>query len=346
MARKYVILCRGAFNYILNKTGTMLIRYFPDQVVAVIDPAQAGKTSQDVLGYGGDIPVVRTFSETLLFHPDTILIGNAPQGGGITPEYRAEILAAIQAKCNVISGMHVFLNDDREIRKAAEENGCLLSDLRRPPKPPHFPKGSWKERKVPVLLVVGTDCDTGKMTTAWELTCRLRKNGWKIEFVGTGQTGILLAGQGVPVDAVVADFMAGEIEYAIDLVAEDCDLVIVEGQGSITNMYYSGVTLGLLHGAMPDWMIMTHEPNRILDVTDYPMADLAAVMRLHLDLMKTFKSTRFIGFNLLTHAMDDNAAGEAIENLEQEFGIPATDLIRFGDRQLITTIEGELMQWT
>ncbi|NOZ74732.1 MAG: DUF1611 domain-containing protein [FCB group bacterium] len=324
----------------------MLIRYFPDRVLAVIDPQKAGKTAQDVIGYGGDIPVVNTFSETVSLRPDTILIGNAPQGGRITPEYRAEILAAIAAHCNVISGMHVFLGEDPEIRSAADRAGVELTDLRRPPKPPHFPRGSWKDRKTPVMLVVGTDCDTGKMTTAWELTLRLRQKGWKVEFVGTGQTGILLGGQGVPVDAVVADFMAGEIEYVIDHVSENTDLIVVEGQGSITNMYYSGVTLGLLHGAMPDWMIMTHEPNRTLDVTDYPMADLESVMRLHVDLMKPFKSSKILGFNLLTHALNEEEAIHAMDDLESKFNIPATDLIRFGNRELVTTIDQELKSWT
>ncbi len=342
---RYAILCQGAFNYILNKTGNMLIRYFPDQVCAVIDSGQAGKTAQDVLGYGGTIPTVSSFAEANTFEPDTILIGNAPQGGRITPEYRAEILAAIDAGCNVISGMHVFLNDDIEIRTAAEQAGVTLTDLRRPPKPPHFPKGSWKQRKIPVLLVVGTDCDTGKMTTAWEITLRLRKQGWKVEFIGTGQTGILLGGQGVPVDAVVADFMAGEVEYSIDQVSQDCDLIVVEGQGSLTNMYYSGVTLGLLHGAMPDWMIMTHEPSRTLDVTDYPMVEMDSVLQLHLDLMKPFKASRFLGFNLLTHAMPEEDAIQAFEHVENQYGIPATDLVRFGNRNLIDRIAQELRTW-
>ncbi len=323
----------------------MLIRYFPDQVAAVIDPEKAGMTAQQVLGYGGDIPVVSTFKECQQFNPDTVLIGNAPQGGFIRPEYRVEILEAINSGCNIISGMHTFLIDDPEIRTVAENADISLRDLRRPPKPPHFPKGSWKTRKTPVLLVTGTDCDSGKMTTAWELTLRLREKGWDTEFIGTGQTGILLSGNGVPVDAVVGDFMAGEIEYAIDQVADHCDLVIVEGQGALTNMYYSGVTLSLMHGAMPDWIVMTHEPSRKLDVTDYPIVPLETVVQLHLDLMKPFRSTKFVGVNLLTHQMTEDAALDAINSVENQINKPVTDLIRFGNRQLIDAIDVELKSW-
>ena len=193
-----------------------------------------------------------------------------------------------------------------------------------------------------MLLIVGTDCDTGKMTTAWEISERLKKRGKKIEFIGTGQTGILLSGNGIPVDAVVGDFMAGEIEYAIDQIEDDIDLIIVEGQGSLTNMYYAGVTLGLLHGAMPDYMVMTDEPNRKLDVTGYKMASIGIVMDLHLSLMNNFKKSKFLGINLLTLHMDEDEALNTIADFESEFQIPTTDLIRFGNRKLIEKIEEEI----
>ena len=340
--KRFVVLCHDAFNYIKNKTGNMLIRYRPDEVVAVIDREKVGSNCEEEVGVGGDTPVLANFNASLHLKPDTLVIGNATQGGFISEEYRQEIINAINAGCDVISGMHQFLNDDDDLRSRAEERGVQLIDLRMPPSPPHFPTGSWQNRKIPVLLIVGTDCDTGKMTTAWELSKRLKDRGRKIEFIGTGQTGILLSGSGVPIDAVKADFMAGEIEYLIDNVPNDTELIIVEGQGALTNQFYAGVTLGLMHGAMPDYMLMTHDPTRDLDVTDFPMTTMKHVMDLHIDLMQSFKQSKFIEINLLTFAFDDQKALKIIEDSQKEFAMETTDLIRFGDKGLLDAIEGVL----
>jgi len=337
-----VILCPKSFDYILNKTGNMLIRYRPDSVSCIIDSDKAGLTAQDVLSYGGDIPVVAGFDEAKQFSPNTMVIGSAPQGGFITGVYRKELCSAIKNGCDIYSGMHQFLNDDEEISTLAKEKGIKIYDLRKPPNPPHFSKGSWKNRKTKVLLIVGTDCDTGKMTTAWEISERLKERGKNIEFIGTGQTGILLSGHGIPVDAVTGDFMAGEVEYAIDQIDDDIDLIIVEGQGSLTNMYYAGVTLGLLHGAMPDYMVMTDEPSRKLDVTGYAMSSIDSVMDLHISLMTNFKNSKFLGINLLTLHMKEDEALNTIADLENKFQMPVTDLVRFGERELIDKIEEEI----
>ncbi|MBT5339122.1 MAG: DUF1611 domain-containing protein [Candidatus Marinimicrobia bacterium] len=341
---KFVILSSGVFNYMLNKTGNMLLRYRPEDVCAVISPEHAGKTAQDVIGYGGKIPVVSSFAKAQYTKPDTLVLGGAPQGGIISQLVRSEINHALESGCDIISGMHTFLNDDPEIRNLAEQYSCTLTDLRRPPNPPHFPKGLWKDRKIPVLLVVGSDCDTGKMTTAWELANRLKKKGLNAEFLGTGQTGILLSGNGVPIDAVVSDFMAGEIEHSIEKIGE-CDLIIVEGQGSLTNQYYAGVTLGLLHGSMPDFLVMTHEVVRKSDTTGFPSAKLRDCMPTYIDLMKPFKSSRFVGINLLTVNQPEKEAKKTISDIESKIGIPTTDLVRFGDQSLIDSILKDVQNW-
>ena len=337
--KKIVILSHGSFNYIKNKTGNMLIRYRTDEVIALLDRTKSGMTANDELGYGGNIPVLDNFDACIDLEPDTLVIGNASQGGFISDDYRAEVIKAIEFGCDIISGMHHFINDDVEFVQLAEKHNVSLFDLRRPPDPPNFPKGSWHKRKIPVLLIVGTDCDTGKMTTAWEVSERLKSRGRKVEFIGTGQTGILLSGAGVPIDAVKADFMAGEIEHLIDKVSEDTELIIVEGQGALTNQYYAGVTLGLLHGAMPDYMLMTHDPARELDVTDYPMATMRLVMDMHLDLMSNFKKSKFIGINLLTFKLSDEDAKKEIDKVKEEYSMATTDLIRYGSNELIETIE-------
>ena len=343
---RYAILAIGSFNYIESKTGNMLVRYRPDEVVCVIDPEKAGQTAENILGWGGNIPCVSTFDESKKYSPSHLVVGSAPQGGVLNDDYRREIIAAIQSGCHIIAGMHVFLNDDPEIFKLASDMGLTLTDLRRPPIPPHFPKGSWKNRKFPVLLIVGSDCDTGKMTTAWEIYQVLIKRDRKVEFVGTGQTGILLSGNGVPIDAVISDFMAGEIEYCLDQLPNDTELAIVEGQGALNNMLYSGVTLGLLHGCMPDFMIFTHEPGRDLDVSDHPFPDLTYLMDIHIDLMKPFKESKFLGMNYLTLKLHDDLAMETCNSAQNRYGMPVTDLIRFGGRDMVETIVKVMDEWS
>ena len=335
---RFVVLAINSFNHIENKTGNMLIRYMQDEVVAIIDPEKKGLTSNDVIQIGDDIPVVASFNDAKKYNPDHLVIGNAPQGGIVSNQMLIEIKEAIRNGINIVSGMHEFLSKDIHLKKLAEQFGSKIIDLRMPPSPPSFSKGSWRKRNIPVLLVVGTDCDTGKMTTAWEIKTRLSDLNKKVKFIGTGQTGILLS-DGIAIDAVISDFMSGEIENLIDTkVANDTDLIIVEGQGALSNYAYSGVTLGLMHGCMPDYLILTHDPSRSKDVMGHKMPDIKELMQLHIDLMSPFKRSSFIGINLLTFEMGESIAKNTINEFESLYKLPATDLIRFGDSNLIESI--------
>ena len=335
---RFVVLAINSFNHIENKTGNMLIRYMQDEVVAIIDPEKKGLTSNDVIQIGGDIPVVGSFNDAKKYNPDHLVIGNAPQGGIVSNQMLIEIKEAIRNGINIVSGMHEFLSKDIHLKKLAEQSGSKIIDLRMPPSPPSFSKGSWRKRNIPVLLVVGTDCDSGKMTTAWEIKTRLSELNKKVKFIGTGQTGILLS-DGIAIDAVISDFMSGEIENLIDTkVANDTDLIIVEGQGALSNYAYSGVTLGLMHGCMPDYLIMTHDPSRSKDVMGHKIPDIKELMQLHIDLMSPFKRSSFIGINLLTYEMGEGIAKNTINEFESLYKLPTTDLIRFGDSNLIKSI--------
>ena len=341
MAR-FVILSIDSFDYIENKTGNMLIRYRTEEVVAIIDPSKKGLVSQDVIGAGGNIPVVSSFNESKQYEPDTLVIGNAPQEGRLNEQTRSEIISALTFGADVISGMHDFLSNDKKLVSIANQNNVKIQDLRRPPYPPHFPNGTWEKRKVPVLLVVGSDCDTGKMTTAWEIKERLSSYKKNVEFIGTGQTGILLS-KGVAIDAVIADFMAGEVEHLIDKYTKsDTDLVVIEGQGSITNYAYSGVTLGLLHGCMPNYLVLTHDVSRTRDVMGKKIPDLETFMKMHIDLMAPFRDTSFLGINLLTFALNESEAINKVSYYETKYNLPTTDLIRFGNSNFIDAIKDVL----
>ena len=183
---RFVVLAINSFNHIENKTGNMLIRYMEDEVVAIIDPEKKGLTSNDVIQIGGDIPVVGSFNDTKKYKPDHLVIGNAPQGGIVSEQMLNEIKEAITNGVNIVNGMHEFLSKNTYLKKLAEKSGSKIIDLRMPPNPPNFSKGSWRERDVPVLLVVGTDCDSGKMTTAWEIKTRLSVLNKKVKFIFFG----------------------------------------------------------------------------------------------------------------------------------------------------------------
>ena len=340
--KRYAILVEGEFNYLFAKTANAILRYCPEDVVCIIDSTNVGKTSEEVIGYGGDIPIVASVEEAISYKPNKLLIGIANPGGVLPDSWRGSIVTAIENKLEVICGLHFFLNDDPEFSFLAKKHGVKLTDLRRPPSPLPFSKGTWQGRKTPVFLTVGSDCDTGKMTAAWELKNLLEANGKTAAFVGTGQTGILLGGYGVAVDAVVSDFVAGSIEAEIDKVGEDYDLIIVEGQGSITHMAYSGVTLGLLHGTMPDFLLMGHEEGRKMDTFNYPMIDFDTIMDLYLRLVRVFKPCEVVGIGLLTHLMDEGSAKAAVEKYERTYGIPTTDFIRFGSGGVLENVLSKL----
>ena len=325
---KYAILAEGAFDYILSKTGNAIIRYRPEEVACVVDSKTAGKTAAEVLGIGDDIPVVASLQDALQYDPNAVLIGTAPPGGQLPQSWREMILMAIENRLDVVAGFHSFLSDDIEFSDLASKKSVNIWDLRKPPDPLPFSKGSWQTRKTPVLLTVGSDCDTGKMTAAWELKRELDLRGVKAAFVGTGQTGILLGGFGVPVDAVVSDFVAGAIEAEVDKAAQDSDIVIVEGQGSVTHMAYSGVTVGLLHGCMPEMLLMCHEPDRKLDTFGYPMTPFHLVLEIYLKLLEPFRPTELVGISLMTPLFDETTAVERVKEYEEKFQVPTTDPVR------------------
>lgn len=340
--KRYAALVEGRFDFLYAKTANALLRYRPEEVVCCIDSENAGKTTNEVIKLGGDTPVVGSFEEAMDFNPDTLVVGVATQGGFLPDNMRQCVRESIESGINVICGLHAFLSEDEEFAPLADKHGVSITDLRKPPSPLPFSEGTWRTRKTPTLLTVGDDCDTGKMTAAWELKRQLEEKGKKVAFVGTGQTGILLGGFGVAVDAIVSDFEAGSIEAEIDRVGDDVDLIVVEGQGSISHMAYSGVTLGLLHGTMPDMLLMCHEPARDIDTFEHPMADFKEVMDIYVRLVQIFKPCEVMGLSLITHTESGDQAKTTIQNYSDKYGIPAVDLVRFGGDKVIENLLSKL----
>src|ERR1019366_6756780 len=279
--RRIVLLAEGLFEMHHGKTATGVIRYGQDTVVAVIDSTRAGQDVAQALGatIGQGIPVVHDIHAALHYQPDTLLIGIAPQGGELPASWRGQLLAAIDAGLNIISGLHMFLSEDEELRSAAEMRGVTIWDVRRPPDrkrvaafTPHRP-GSH------TVLMVGSDCATGKMTAALELDLETRRRGLSSTFLATGQTGIMIANNGLPVDRIISDFIAGLVEEMVLDACNKHDWVFVEGQGALNHPGYSPVTLGLVHGALPDAMIFCHRAGA-LAIEGYEHCPLPSLNRL------------------------------------------------------------------
>ena len=332
--KRYAILAEGKLNSKEAKTANAVLRFIPEAAVALIDKKHAGKTAQDVIGYGGDAPIVSSFQETLKYSPNALLIGIAPIGGKLHHEWREIVLDAIGEGLEIVSGLHTFINDDEECTAAARENNVKIIDLRKPPADLIVSEDRWRERLSYVLLTVGTDVAIGKMTTLIQVIDFLHERALNSVFIATGQTGLLFTDKGVCVDAVVSDFIAGSIEEEIMKVDSDFDLQLVEGQGSLFHQGYSGVTLGLIHGSMPDGILICHEPSRKVNDYGTPLPTLTEAIELHEAVIKPFREVDIIGISLYTAEISEDEARIAIEQAEEETGLPADDPVRFGSDKL------------
>jgi D-glutamate N-acetyltransferase len=342
-APRYLIVADGDFSPMTSKTANSVIRYLPERTVGVLDRVHAGKTVQDVLGFGGSLPVVRSMTEGLALGPTAVLIGIAPQGGRMPAEWRAWLAEALDHGCELWSGLHTFLADDPLLAEKARAGGRRIFDLRRPPADLPIASGLAKTVEPLIVLTVGTDCNVGKMTAQLQLTRRLNDRGVRTRFVATGQTGIMIEGWGIAVDAVVADFIAGAAERLVLEGARDADVVLVEGQGSINHPGYSGVTLGLLHGACPDALILCHQSSREY-IGDYREAawlripPLSEYIMLYETIGGAVNPMKVIGVSLNTYDLTDAEARRACEAAARETGLPATDPVRFDPGPLVDAV--------
>jgi uncharacterized NAD-dependent epimerase/dehydratase family protein len=315
------------------KTAVGVLRYADYDVTAVLDRDHAGESVNDHVPDVADAPIVESMDAALdAADPDALVIGISPIGGGFDESWRPDVRRAIEAGCDVIAGLHFFLEDDTEFAGLAADHGVDLIDVRRPPADLTVSEGRARDVDADVVLTVGTDCSTGKMTTTLELLAAARARGIDAGFVPTGQTGIMIAGWGIPVDRTVADFAAGAVERMVLDAAADHDVLFVEGQGTIIHPAYSGVTCSLLHGSMPDALVMTHSAGReaIHGYEDYAIPPVETYVDIYEGLAEPVASTEVAAGALDTRAFDDDAAArEAVTAYADALDAPATDPVRF-----------------
>lgn len=343
--RRYLILAPGAFAE-NAKTAHGVIRYGSDPTVAVVDPSLAGSTVRVVAPHlQSDAPIVASVAEGLRYGPTALLIGTAPKGGALPPDWRGEVLAALRAGLELVSGLHDMLADDPEFAAAARESGTRIWDLRSVPAAPLF-SGAAYAVAPPVLLMVGSDCSVGKMTVALELARAARERGRTAAFVPTGQTGIAIAGWGLAIDRVIADFAAGTAEaLVLEAARSDPSLVVVEGQGGINHPAYAPVTLALLFGTAPDALVLVADPTRArIDTYGTPILSYPDLVRTYEGLCATVKPAPVVGIALNTRGLDERRAREELERARMQTGLPADDVVRFGPLALYDAIAPHLVK--
>ena len=340
MQRRILALAEGRFSPLKSKTANGAIAYLPGEVVGVIDSTKAGMNAQQVLGYGGSIPVVRNLEEGMKLNPTHLLIGIAPSGGRLPEAWRDIVRNTLKARLHILSGLHTILSDDPEFMKLATEHGVSLTDYRKiAPESEVVAQGTWRNRSAKVILTVGTDCNIGKMTTLLEVHKDLLRRGLRTDFVATGQTGIMIRGRGVAVDSLIGDYIAGAIELEVDRsAAEGYDYILVEGQGALTHLGYSSVTLGLIHGTMPDAMILCHQPTRLKDDYGIPLPDLNTIIRFHETVVNYFHKTKIVAIGINSVGLTDEESREAAANISSATGLPTVDAFRFGPATLTDAV--------
>jgi uncharacterized NAD-dependent epimerase/dehydratase family protein len=337
VSTRYLLLAEGfSGNPLYGKTYRGVLRYRREDVVAILDSARAGETEDGV-------PVVATVQEALPLRPTTALVGVVTQGGHFPPNWMQLLRSCVENGLDVENGLHVFLEDDPELSGLAERHGVELRDLRRPPADLSTATGENLGVEATIVLTVGSDCAIGKMTVSCELDLEARRRGLRSVFVPTGQTGMAIAGWGIAVDAVVADFIAGAAErLVVEGRERGGDLLWVEGQGSLVHPVYSGVTLGLYHGSVPHLLVLCHEVGRTeiegAGGGPHPIPPLRELVELHERFALPARPARVVAVALNTRELGEDEARAAVAAAEAETGLTADDPVRFGAARLVDAV--------
>jgi uncharacterized NAD-dependent epimerase/dehydratase family protein len=331
-----LIITDGYNDLHTAKTAICLIRYRPAEVVAVLDRQSAGKTCQEVFGVGGKIPFVASVAEAP--EANTFLIGIAPPGGKIPPHWRPIILEAIDRGLTIVSGLHEFLRDDSQFREAAAKRGVELVDVRDNDEHDVAHRIGIRDECLRIHTVAN-DCSCGKMVASVEVADGLKRSGIDAAFVATGQTGILVAGSGCPVDRVISDFVSGAAEKLV-LANQHHEVMVVEGQATLIHPRYSCVTLGLLHGLMPDGLILCYEMGRtaISGMENIPLPPLEKLIGLYETMANIMHPCRVIGIAVNGQRFGDDAVAAECEQVERRLGLPTCDVIRHGPQKLVEAV--------
>ncbi len=338
---RIAVLLHGGLKGTQGKTGLALIRYRPDQIAVAIDQEATGESLATLTGIPVNIPVVGSMAEALAYKPDWLAIGIAPSGGVLPEAWLGEVELAVANGLSIANGLHTKMAALPQLPIALKP-GQIIWDMRQEPPGLKVGTGAARSLKAKRVLFVGTDMSVGKMSAALEMARSAQAQGIKAKFLGTGQAGIMIAGSGVPLDAIRVDFAAGAIEQIMMQAGDAYDLLLVEGQGSLLHPS-STANLPLLRGSQPTDLILVHRAGQtsIRNFPDIPIPPLPDVIALYESLAYAagaFAPAKVVGIALNTGHLDQVAADQAIAEVRSNTGLPCTDVVRYGGELLVEAI--------
>lgn len=326
--QRILLLTEGHFGVFTSKTAASLLRYRAADVVGVLDAAVAGQDPRRFVPWSPDVPILPSVAAATALRPEAVFVGIAPVGGALPASMRTHLRDALAAGIDVVSGLHTRITADAELRNLAAARAARIFDVREPP--PEQPIAAMRAVQTPCrrILTVGSDCNVGKMVAALELAAAARRRGLNARFAATGQTGIMIAGCGVAIDAVVCDFAAGAAE-ALVVALGDCEVCFVEGQGSIAHPGYSGVTLSLLHGVCPDALVLVHHlgRERYTHPPRTPLPALGPLIAAYEQAAAFLHPAKVVAVALNGHGSGPEAVAAAAHAIERDLGLPAADVL-------------------
>lgn len=336
--KKFVLFAEDCFGLFSSKIGASVLRYRGDRCVAVIDGSKAGQTVQDVLGYGGPIPIVSRVEDAMHLHPEVMLMGKGLHSGELPADWRPHLLAAVQNGLHIINVIHYRLADDPELARAIREKGITVWETKDSPKVP-LNKARVLDLDAWIVHTCGSDCNIGKKTTGLEIWREANRRGISAGFAATGQSGMLISGHGVAVDAVPGDFMGGAIEQVVMEAAVGNEWVVVEGQAGLNHIQGSGVALTILHSSLPHALVFCHRLGADrTKVWDTPIPPIPELIRMNEELSGILRPAKVTAISVNSVGFTDEDYRREVEKLEADTGLPVVDPIREGSAARLVDI--------
>lgn len=328
--KKFVLFAEGCFGLFTSKIAASLVRYNGDRCVAVIDSRKAGRTVQDVLGYGGPIPIISRVEQALHLQPEVMIIGKGLHSAELPSAWRPHILEAVRNGLHLINAIHFRLAGDPEIARAVRDKGVTIWETKDAP-PVELNKGRVLNLDTWVIHTCGSDSNIGKKTAALQIWNEANRNGIRTGFAATGQSGMLISGHGIAIDGVPGDFMAGAVEQVTMEAAAGNEWVVVEGQGSLNHIGFSSVALSILHGALPHALVFCHRLGaERIKVWETPIIPIPELIRMNEELTVFERPAKVVAVSINSAGYTEEDYRREAEKLEADTGLPVVDPIREG----------------